>query len=486
MAGIFYVSGLLIGLVAVAMSVPALLAASLGESGLSQIFLIGAALNLFVAGGLIFGLHGRERRLKRAELMVLGILIFAVVPVFGALPLALSEQFDTVLKAYFEAVSAFTTTGATTLAPIEGVPRAIVLWRAMLEWIGGGASLLAIVLILAPAHLGGTPDTPLRFVESGARTERAHVLGTTVRVMPPYVLTTVVCFVLLAATGVPAFDAACLSFSTLSTGGLMPRDGTLAVYDSRVVEAVLGLFMFIGTTSIVWQRMIMSGRWQALGEYRESHWIAAVVLGLGIFFAVGFYLGIDGPSGLSAVESAWKGLITSISVISTSGFEVREGGFAAVALPLLLAMLMLGGGGYSTAGGVKFYRLGAMLKQSSDELGRLVYPHGVRGARFGSQPYDLQLMKAIWTGSMAYLGAVAVTMMLLALFGESFDQGLVAAVTSLSNVGPVYSGLAAAEGWPAYGQMEPSYLTVITCAMIVGRLEIIAVFALFNPLYWRS
>ena len=486
MAGIFYVSGLLIGLVAVAMVVPALLAASLGESAMSQIFLISAALNLFVAGGLIFGLHGRERRLKRAELMVLGILTFAVVPIFAALPLALSEQFDTLLKAYFEAVSAFTTTGATTLAQIDGVPRTIVLWRAMLEWIGGGASLLAIVLILAPARLGGTPDTPLRFVESGARTERAHILGTAVRVLPPYLLTSLVCFILLAAIGLPTFDAACLTFSTLSTGGLMPRDGTLAIYESRGVEAILGLFMFVGATSIVWQRMLMSGRWQALREYRESHWIAAAVVGLGVFFAAGFYLGIDGPSGLSVAESAWKGLITSVSVISTSGFEVREGGFAAVALPLLLAMLMLGGGGFSTAGGVKFYRLGAMLNQASGELGRLVYPHGVRGARFGSQPYDLQVMKAIWTGSMAYLGAGAVTLMLLALFGESFDQGLVAAIAALSNAGPVYSGLAAAQGWTAYAHMEPAYLSVITFAMIIGRLEIIAVFALFNPLYWRS
>lgn len=486
MAGILYVSGLLTGLVAVAMAAPALLAASLGESGLAQTFLISAALTLFVALGLIFGLHGRERRLRRAELMALGILVFAVVPVFAALPLALSGRFATLVAAYFEAVSAFTTTGASTLFPLDGVPRAIVLWRAMLEWIGGGVSLLAIVLILAPARLGGTPDGPLRLVESGARTERARILGTALRVLPVYLLTSLVSFILLAAAGLPAFDAACLALSTLSTGGFMPRDGGLAAYDSLGVEAIIGLFMFVGATSIVWQRMLMTGRRQALKEHRESYWIAAAALGLGLAFAAGFYAGTDGPSGLSLAESAWKGLLTAISVISTTGFEVREGGFAAVALPLLLAALMLGGGGFSTAGGIKFYRLGAMLKQASGELSRLVYPHGIRSARFGSQPYDLQVMKAIWTGAMAYLGAAAVTLMLLALLGDSFDQALVAAIAALSNAGPVYAGLAAAEGWTAYGQMEPSYLTVLIGAMIVGRLEIIAVIALFNPLYWRS
>lgn len=486
MAGIFYLSGLLIGLIGTAMALPALVAASLGEDGLSEIFLICAALSLFFAGGLTFGLHGHERRLKRAELMLLGILIFSVVPIFAALPLALTDRFDTLLEAYFEAVSAFTTTGASTLASVDDVPRALVLWRALLEWIGGGVTLLAIVLILAPAGLGGTPDAPLRFVERGARTERQHIVGTAVRVLPPYLAGSLICFILLAAAGLPAFDAACLTFTTLSTGGFMPRDGTLAVYDSLGVEAIVGLFMFVGATSIVWQRMVMGWRWQALKEHRESYWIAAVAVGFGLFFGIGFYLGIDGPSGLSVAESFWKGLITAISVISTTGFEVREGGFAAVSLPLLLAMLMLGGGGFSTAGGIRFYRLGAMLKQASGELARLVHPHGVRSARFGSQPYDLQLMKAIWTGCMAYLGAAAVTLMLLALFGESFDQGLVAAIAALSNAGPVYSGLAAGEGWLAYSQMDPAYLVVITFAMIIGRLEIIAVFALFNPLYWRS
>ena len=486
MAGALYVSGLLLGLIAVAMVAPALVAASFDEVGFVQIFMVSAALTLFVAGGLIFGLHGRERRLKRAELLFLGLLVWTLVPVFAALPFALSGQFGTLLKAYFEAVSAFTTTGASTLAAVDHVPRSIVMWRAMLQWIGGGATLLAIVLILAPARIGGTPDNPLRLVESGARTERAHVAGTAARVLPLYLTTTLVCFVLLAMSGLPALEALCIAFSTLSTGGFMPRDGGLEAYDSIAVEATVALFMFVGATSIIWQRMLVSRRWQGLREHRESYWMAATALGLGLFFAAGFYVGVEGPSGLNAAESIWKGLVTAVSVISTAGFDVREGGFAAIPLPFLLAMIMLGGGGFSTAGGIKFYRLGAMLNQAGGELSRLVYPHGIRSAHFGSQPYDLQLMKGIWTGFMAYLGAIATTLMLLALFGDSFDQSLAAATAAISNAGPIYAGLAASQGWTAFGQMEPAYLVIITCAMIVGRLEVIAVFALLNPLYWRS
>lgn len=486
MASILYILGLMTGLIAVAMILPALVAAAAGETQLVATFLFSAALTAFLAGGLAFSLSGRERRLRRAESLVLLLLIWSLAPAVAALPFALSERFDSVLAAYFEAVSAFTTTGASVMGPRDAAPRALVFWYATLQWIGGGTILLAIVLILAPARIGGTPDSPVRLVESGSRSERERFAGTAMRILPLYALMTLVCFIALAVAGVGAFDAACLAFSALSTGGFAPRDGSLAVYGSLPVEAIVALFMFVGASSIVWQRMLVLRRWRALREHHETYWMAAAAVALGAAFAAGFYHGADGPSGLGLADSAWKGLFTAVSVISTSGFEVREGGFAALPVVPLLAVAILGGGGFSTAGGVKFYRLGAMLKQARDEINRLIHPHGIRSARFGSQPYDLQLMKALWTGVMAYLGAIATTLMLLALLGDSFESSLVAAVAALTNAGPLYSSLAAGAGWPDFAQMGPLLHAVLILAMIVGRLEVIAVFALLNPLYWRS
>lgn len=486
MASILYILGLMTGVIALAMIVPALVAAALGETQLVATFLFSAALTAFIAGGLSFGLSGRERRLRRSESLVLLLLIWSLMPAVAALPFVMSGRFDTLLRAYFEAVSAFTTTGASALVPRDTAPRALVFWHAMLQWIGGATILLAIVLVIAPARIGGTPDNPLRLVETGARSERARFIGTAIRILPLYGTMTLACFIALALAGIGAFDAACLAFGALSTGGFAPRDGGLAIYNTFAIEAIVGLFMFVGASSIVWQRMVVWRRWRSLREHRETYAMAAVIVALGVAFAIGFYLGVDGPSGLRPVDALWKGLITAVSVISTTGFEVREGGFAAIPVSLLVAVTILGGGGFSTAGGIKFYRLGAMLKQARDEMNRLIHPHGVRSARFGSQPYDLQLMKAIWTGFMAYLGAIATTLMLLTLFGDSFEPSLVAAIAALSNAGPVYSGLAAGAGWPDFAQMSPAYSIILILAMVIGRLEVIAVFALLNPLYWRS
>jgi len=486
MAGLLYFLGVLVGIMATAMVFPALVAFSAGETGYATVFLVSMALGIFVAGGLISGLHGRERRLKRAESLILIILIWVLAPIFGAFPMALTGGSEDLLIAYFESVSAFTTTGATALGPADTLPRSMILWRALLQWIGGGVTLLSIVLILAPARIGGTPDSTLTAIESGGRTERARVGGTAMRILPLYAALTAACLVLLAASGIPAFDAVCLALSTLSTGGPAPRDGGLGIYNSMAAEAIVGAFMFAGATSIIWHRMVFWRRWSSLSKHREAYWMALGVAGLGAFFAVGFFLGIDGPSGLNIADSAWKGAITAISVISTTGIEVREGGFGAISMPLLAAALMLGGAGFSTAGGIKFFRLGAMLKQAHGEVRRLIYPHGIRSAHFGSQPYDLQLMKAIWTGAMAYLGAVATVFMLLTLLGHGFESSLMAAVSAVANAGPVYTSMASANNWMAFGQMPQLDLMLLASAMIVGRLEVLALFALLNPLYWRS
>lgn len=486
MAGILYFLGILVGILGVAMVFPAMVAASLGEGDYTGIFLVSAALNLFVAGGLVSGLHGRERRLKRAESLGLAILVWTVAPAFAAMPFALAGSYELLPKAYFETVSAFTTTGATILGPADTLPRSLVLWRSLLQWIGGGITLLTVVLILAPARIGGTPDSTIIAIETGGRTERTRIMGTAMRVLPPYAALTGACIVLLAIFGMPAFDAVSLAMSAISTGGMMSHDGGLAIYDSFAIEAITGLFMFAGATSIVWHRMLFSRRWNGLKQHREAYWLALSCVGLGALFGMGFFLGIDGPSGLDPANAAWKGLITAISVISTTGIEVREGGFAAISLPLLAAMLMLGGTGFSTAGGIKFYRLGAMLKQGYGEIRRLIYPHGIRSAHYGSQPYDMQLMKAIWTSAMAYLGAIATVFMLFAALGNSFEGSLAISVSAIANAGPVYASLAAAKGWASYAQMPVPDLMLLSAAMVVGRLEVLALFALLSPLYWRS
>lgn len=469
------------------MLLPVAVAGSLGEWAPLKAFLLSAMITGFVGGSLIFALGGRRYRLGRMDTLLLAGLVWALGPVAGAVPLYVSGHIDTYWLAYVEAVSGFTTTGATVYKTLEGLPRSVLVWRATLQWLGGGVTLVAILLLLAPSRLGGTPDAPLVSVESGARSVGARIRVIAAHILPVYASTTAACFLLLVVCGVPALDALCLAFSTLSTGGFSPVDGGPGAYDLPLAEMVLALFMWVGATSVVWQRLLFQSKLAAATQQRESWWMAAAILALGLAFSWGFYTGVDGPSGLSVWFSLQKGLVTAASVVSTTGLEFREGGFAAVSLPLLLFVAFIGGGGFSSAGGVKFFRLGAMIVQAGRELRRLVYPHSIRSARFGSQAYDIQLMKGIWSAFMAFGLMTALAAGVFSAIGLSFDAAMTAAVSAVSNAGPLYTALQPAkQGWLAFAEFGTVGHAAYTVAMIAGRLEVLALFAIFSPQNWRN
>ena len=156
--------------------------------------------------------------------------------------------------------------------------------------------------------------------------------------------------------------------------------------------------MLIGATSIVWHRMILHGRWALVIGHRESYWVIAVALLTGLVYTAGFTaIGeiVGAPLNLGTLG---EGLFTGISLVTTTGFESSAGALAMLPVAVAGTLAIVGAGTMSTAGGIKFYRVGGMFIQSVHETKRLVYPHSVRSTHFGSQPYDINLMKAIWAG----------------------------------------------------------------------------------------
>lgn len=484
---VFYLLGYVFAALAAVLALPIVVAIANAEHQYIEVFFVASAATAFLAGGLLFALKGQDRNPRRVDLLLLAALSWGLTPVLAAAPFLLSGTLETIPAALFEAVSGLTTSGGTAMVGLESLPRSIVFWRALLEWSGGAMTLLTVLLVLAPAGLGGTPDQPLQMFESGATLGRKRLSIMFAKVMPVYLLMTLVCFIALAVVGLPAFDAFNLALSTLSTGGFTPRGGSLAIYGNWAAETVIGVFMLIGASSILWQRLILTNRWQLARRYREGVWILGMTGGFGLWFAAGFYMGLDGPSGLSISESLRKGLITAASLVSTTGMEVREGGFNAIALPMLLSLVLLGGGGYSTAGGLKLFRTGALFAQANRELARLVHPHGIRPSRIGTQPYNIQIMKAAWSAFMAFLVSIALLALAVSWTGIDFDATLIAAVSAISNVGQLYEAMRPVGGsWPGYAEFSGWTQLVLAAGMLVGRLEILAFLALIGALWVRS
>lgn len=473
-----------LGALACAMLVPAAIAAVAGDTQDAESFLLVAGLTGFIAGAVFLALRGRRWRLGRFATFALVLLVWTIPPLIAAVPIMDGAKIG-YLPAVFEAVSAYTTTGATTLASVDAVGPGIVFWRAELQWLGGLITLLSIVTVLAPSGVGGLSDRNLALLGPAGEGGLSRSLVTARSVTLIYAGATALCLCLLIIADMPVFDAICLAFATLSTGGLMPIDGSLDDYQRPLAEAVIAFFMLVGATSIVWHRMLLQGRWTLLVGHRESYWVVGVALLVGFVYSAQFANAPEvGTSGLAALG---QGLFTGISLITTTGFEDTFGGVAALPIPIVGALAIIGAGTMSTAGGIKFFRIGGMLVQSVHEMKRLVYPHSVRSTHFGSQPYDIDLMKAIWAGAIVALGFVAATTLLLTLNHPSFDGGALAAISAFSNIGPLYSvdweGSAA---WPDFADFDPFSKIVMVVTMIVGRIEAVALFTLINLAYWRS
>ena len=479
MIGVLYLLSQVLGALAAALLVPTLIAFATADV-VAGGFLLVAALIGFMAGAIFFALRGRRSNLNRSARFVLVVLVWTVVPLAAAIPIALATGAG-YGGALFEAVSGFTTTGASAIASLDAIGPATIFWRAELQWLGGLVTLVTFVAILAPAEIGGLSSRGLTLV-GGWGDSGPPGFGPILRdIAVVYTTATAACIILLFATGVPTFDAICLAMSTVSTGGFMPADGDLSRYGSRSAEFVVAMFMLIGASSITWQRMVVEGRGAMLAEHRETYWLVGVALAAAVLYAVAL-AGAEGP--LAAVAD---GLVSAVSLVSTTGYETRPGGLTAIPDTVVVLLAIVGGSALSTAGGIKLYRVGGMFVQSMHELTRLFFPHSVRSTRFGSQPYDLNLMKAIWASLMAGATVVMGATLLMALSLPSFEAAFVAAVSAFSNIGPLYSAeWAIGADWPPYAEFGGLPRAVMIVTMILGRVEVIVVLAAVNAAHWRS
>jgi trk system potassium uptake protein TrkH len=392
------------------------------------------------------------------------------------------------VAAYFEAASGFTTTGATVLTKLGELPSSIIVWRALLQWIGGLATLVSLAALLGPLSGSVMLDRQLRLVGHSTHGTTLHMKEAVRSILPLYGALTAACFVALSISGIPAFDAFCLSLSTVSTGGFMPRDGTIVLYGAPLAEFTLALFMTLGAVSIIWVRAILQMRWPIVRELREPVWIFRFVGVTGIILAVALALRNGDYSVSTLLHSLTLGLASAASIISTTGFAISEQTHVFVPYVVLLSLCLIGGGRFSTAGGLKVYRIVAMLRQFNREFRLLVYPHGVRPSRHAAETLDVDVVKSIWISLTALVLVVGVVALTVSWAGVPFGGALMAAAGSVSNFGPAYDFARSVDypTAPAYAEMTTAAQLALSAGMIFGRMEILALLTFLNVVFWRD
>ncbi|MCF6321061.1 MAG: hypothetical protein L3J32_04760 [Rhizobiaceae bacterium] len=485
-AVIFYLASMG-AIISIVMALPVLLAFSMEEYETATKMFFHVSAWGFVSIGILLSIIGRNRALSRLGAIYLCLAVWILFPVIIAI--AIRDLLDiTYIEAMFESFSAVTTNGASIIGNPDAIPKSVIAMLAILQWLGGLAILITVSIVLAPSGIGGLREE-IHHTYGHSIVASATRLHRFCRdLMQIYIILSAFCFSALMLVGVAPFDSFILTMTAVSSGGILPGSDNLDAilgYDGMIIMA---FFLVIGATSIYWHRMVVLWQREYLLNHRESYYFIALWLILGLAFTSVIYSASGAASNSVHVYALAEGLFNSASVFSTSGLQSRPGIFPLLPPILILALLFIGGGCFSTSGGLKLYRVGGMLSQSLHELNRLIFPNIARPAHFGSQFYDISIIKALWGFFAAAVIVIFVGAALLTTSGLGFQAAFTASIANFTTAGPAYGpewSAATAQGWPDYFEMTPFAHLILIVLMLLGRLELIALLMLLNVSYWQ-
>lgn len=490
----------LMAVACVAMLVPAIHATFLDLHRTAQPFFYGAI--LFGVLTALIGLatfNVRPANQARTQLLTLAA-SFLALPAMLAVPMWEAVQGFSYFEIYFEMVSAFTTTGASIIDPPSRVVSPIHLWRALVGWMGGFFMLLAAAAILAPMTLGGyevlkpanTSAAAEGLIRRGDPNQR--VFKVMAQLLPVYLAVTGVLWVLLIMAGTTPFLAINLAMSTIATSGITPSGG-LNPWQVRIyAELVIFFFLFLAVSRQTFTNETGQPILKRLQEDRELRIALIFVSVLPAVLFLRHWIGAleeqSEDDVFKALRAFWRSLFTTLSFLTTTGFASHdwEEARAWSGLPtpglLLAGLAIIGGGVATTAGGIKLLRVYALYKHSTREMGRLVHPNSVGGAGKLGRAVRREGAQIAWVFFMLFAISVAAVIFLLSLTGLNFEAASAFAISALSTTGPLAN--VALEGEIMYSDLSQTAQVILILAMVLGRLEALAIIALFNPDFWRT
>ncbi|MDR2015172.1 MAG: TrkH family potassium uptake protein [Azoarcus sp.] len=475
--------GLIIAIFGLLMLFPLLVSKYL-EDGADRAFDL-ALLVTFFSGVALFALTFRHRRnLRVHDGFFLVATTWLVLPVFGALPLLAQLPALPVIKAYFEATSGLTATGATVLTGIDNLPVSINLWRTFLHWIGGMGIIVLVVAILPLLGIGGRQlfkaeiPTPMKESSLTPRiTETAKGLWGT------YILLTLGCGLALWLTGLGGWDALITAFSVVGLGGFSNHDASLAWYDSATVELVIMVFALASALNFATHYLALSRR--SFAPYRRDPEIPFFfgVLAFSIILLVAYLMRSDIDAGTGFFSLLRRVSFHVISMSTTLGLTTTDFTlwpvFAQLWLLFLGSFMACSG---SAGGGIKMMRAIILYKQVWREFIRALHPNAVRPVRLSGQPVGEGVLHAVLGFSFMYMISIAALTLLLTASGLELVTAFSAVVTCLNNTGPGIGSIGPSSTFQSFGDFQT---TVLAFTMILGRLEIFTLLVVFTPAFWR-
>jgi trk system potassium uptake protein len=409
-------------------------------------------------------------------------LAWTLAALLGGVPFLVEGTFHSLLDSSFEAMSGFTTTGATLLSDIEGETPSILFWRSMTHWLGG---IGIVVLFVAVAPLLGVGAARLLGAEMSGLTQprlTPRIADTAKALVVIYLLITLVETVALLLAGMSLYDAVIHTFGTVATGGFSNKTASVGYYDSLAIEAIIAFFMVASGVSFSLYYLFYTRHRFDVFLDRELLAYLGIIAASSVFIWGILVLGGDyGPSWGTALRDS---TFAVTSVITTTGFVTADFDQWDTAAEIVLILLMfIGGCAGSTAGGIKVTRILIIFRTILQDVFRMIHPRAVTPLQIGGRVIPESVRIAALGLFAAWIGVFAIATFIVALQAELTPLSAVTAVSAtLNDVGP---GLAQVGATESFEIVNPLGRFVLTICMLLGRLEIFTVVALLSPSFWR-
>lgn len=446
-----------------------------------QVFLLAAAVTVFVGVSLVLSCRPASiEGLSIRQTFLLTAVSWLALSAFAALPFAFSNLPIGFTDAFFEAMSGLTTTGSTVLTGLDTAPLGILLWRGILQWIGGVGIIVMAVAVLPYLRIGGMQ---LFRTESSDLAEKVlpRISQVTGGILAVYASLTGICALLLWLAGMSPLEAAVHAMTTLSSGGYSTSDGSIGHFDSVAIEGIVVVFMLAGAiTFTLYLRTLHDERW-ALWQSSQVRWFLSIVA-VSVAALCGWLIFVDGLNPFSAVRLS---LLSVVSIITTTGYTAADyGQWGSFAVVLFYFLTFVGGCTGSTSGGLKIFRLQVLWTVAVTQLRRALHPHGVFQPVYEGQPLADAIGLSVLGFFFLFGSCFAFVALLLSLTGLDLVTSISGAATAIANVGPGLGNLIGPAG--NFSELPALAKWVLAIAMLLGRLELVTVLVLFHPTFWRD
>ncbi len=474
-----YVIGLLIAGLGAAMLAPLLVDVVEG-AGNWPVFAQSALLTiLFGATISLASANGVQDRLTLQQTFILTTGVWLALPIFGALPFVLGATEARPVDAFFEAMSALTTTGSTVFSGLQDLPKGLLLWRGIMQWIGGVGIIVVAMVFLPELRVGGMQIFRSEgFDTMGKILPRATEIASRIAVV--YLGLTLLCTFGYLATGMQGFEATVHAMTTIATGGMANHDGSFAIF-SPATHYVAVIFMLLAALPFVRYVQLLAGNAQPL--WRDSQIRTFFSIIIVVVTALTFFVW---QSGAEQTEPAFrKALFNVVSLTTGTGYANADymlwGSFAVMSL---FFVGLIGGCAGSTACSIKVFRYQLLFASIRAQLQKIRAPNAVFVPRFEGRAVSEDVLSSVMSFFMFFVLTMGLLAVALGLTGLDFITSVSGAATALANVGP---GLGAEIG-PAgnFAGLNDTAKWLLVAGMLIGRLELLAVYAMFTLQFWRA